>query len=106
VLTIDCCRQLAENSGVRGRELVATLSAAHENGQAAAAFDIDQDTAAVIDAKEAQILDLLVVKLWGLKYAVGAAATVLRVDQIIMAKRAGGPKPRGGGPMDQVNARS
>jgi len=32
---------------------------------------------------------------------VGAAATVLRVDQIIMAKRAGGPKPRGGGPMDQ-----
>ena len=27
-----------------------------------------------------------------------AAVTVLRVDQIIMAKRAGGPKPGGGGP--------
>lgn len=35
--------------------------------------------------------------MWGLKYAVGAAATILRVDQIIMAKRAGGPKPRQGG---------
>ena len=48
-----------------------------------------------------KILDLLMVKHWGLKYAVGAACTVLRVDQIIMAKKAGGPKARpGGGPMD------
>lgn len=31
--------------------------------------------------------------MWGLKYAVNAACTVLKVDQIIMAKRAGGPKP-------------
>lgn len=43
---------------------------------------------------EKGILDLYVSKYWGLKYAVGAAATILRVDQIIMAKRAGGPKPR------------
>lgn len=33
-------------------------------------------------------------KYWGIKYATEAAATILRVDQIIMAKRAGGPKPR------------
>ncbi len=97
-------RQLAENSGVRGREMIATLTAAHEQGQAAAAVDIDQDRPAVVDAVERQILDLLMVKHWGIKYAVGAACTVLRVDQIIMAKRAGGPKPRGGGPMDAVRA--
>ena len=37
-----------------------------------------------------------------MKYAVNAAATILRVDQIIMAKRAGGPKARPGqGPMDE-----
>ena len=48
-----------------------------------------------------QVYDLLMLKYWGLKYATNAAATILRVDQIIMAKRAGGPKPRGGGgPMD------
>ncbi len=94
-------RQLAENSGVKGREVVAMLTAAHEEGRASAAFDIDSDKPAVVDAAEAQILDLLLVKLWGLKYAVGAACTVLRVDQIIMAKKAGGPKARpGGGPMD------
>lgn len=46
------------------------------------------------DAKEKNILDLYILKNWGLKYAVGAAATILKVDQIIMAKRAGGPKPK------------
>ena len=47
------------------------------------------------------IFDLLVTKFWGMKYAVNAAATILRVDQIIMAKRAGGPKAKSSqGPMD------
>lgn len=32
-----------------------------------------------------------------MKYAVNAACTVLKVDQIIMAKRAGGPKIPAGG---------
>ena len=36
-------------------------------------------------------------KYWGLKYAINAACTILKVDQIIMAKRAGGPKPRTAG---------
>jgi T-complex protein 1 subunit theta len=41
------------------------------------------------------------VKYWAMKYATNAACTILRVDQIIMAKRAGGPKARPGqGPMD------
>ena len=50
---------------------------------------------------ENQIYDLLTLKYWALKYATDAACTILRVDQIIMAKRAGGPKPKQGGPMDQ-----
>ena len=40
-------------------------------------------------------------KWWGLKLAVDAATTVLRIDQIIMAKVAGGPKPRAGGAGDE-----
>lgn len=56
------------------------------------------DGAALIDTVEAGILDLYLTKQWALKYAVGAACTVLKVDQIIMAKRAGGPKvPSGAG---------
>ena len=39
---------------------------------------------------------------WGaLKLASEAVCTVLRVDQIIMAKQAGGPKAPQGGPMDE-----
>lgn len=62
-------------------------------GKKTAGVDIESDNL-VCDALEKQILDLYVCKYWGLKYAVGAAATILRVDQIIMAKRAGGPKAR------------
>jgi T-complex protein 1 subunit theta len=54
--------------------------------------------AAIKDAVEAGILDLYITKFWGLKYATNAASTILKVDQIIMAKRTGGPKaPSGGG---------
>lgn len=56
-------------------------------------IDIDSENT-ICDALEKNILDLYVAKYWGLKYAVGAATTTLWVDQIIMAKRAGGPKAR------------
>ena len=46
------------------------------------------------------MLDTLAGKYWGMKYATAAACTVLRVDQIIMAKRAGGPKPPKQGAQD------
>lgn len=51
----------------------------------------------MVDSVKAGILDLYLTKQWALKYAVNAACTILKVDQIIMAKRAGGPKPRSGG---------
>ena len=48
------------------------------------------------------MLDLMLAKKWALKYATNAACTILRVDQIIMAKRAGGPKAKPSqGPMDE-----
>ena len=51
--------------------------------------------ASTIDANECNIIDLFICKHWMIKFATQAAATVLKVDQIIMAKRAGGPKARG-----------
>lgn len=54
----------------------------------------------VIDTKEKEIFDLYLTKFWALKYATSAANQILRVDQIIMAKRAGGPKPRDMGSQD------
>uniref|UniRef100_A0A8C9LB23 T-complex protein 1 subunit theta n=1 Tax=Pavo cristatus TaxID=9049 RepID=A0A8C9LB23_PAVCR len=54
------------------------------------------EAAAVKDMLEAGILDTYLGKSWGIKLATNAAVTVLRVDQIIMAKPAGGPKPPSG----------
>ena len=43
---------------------------------------------------ESHILDCMETKSWSIKLAIDAVLTILRVDQIIMAKPAGGPKPR------------
>jgi len=95
-------RVLAENSGVKPKEVISKLYAAHSEGNKNMGFDIDGESADIIDCAESNILDLMIAKKWAMKYATNAAATVLRVDQIIMAKRAGGPKPRDtSGGMDQ-----
>ena len=44
------------------------------------------------DMVEHGVLDLLAVKSQALSLAIDAVITILRVDQIIHAKRAGGPK--------------
>ena len=49
-----------------------------------------------LDARDQGILDLLICKQWAIKLATEAARTVLSVDQIIVARQAGGPKPPGG----------
>lgn len=41
--------------------------------------------------KEANILDSMEVKTWAIKLAIDAVLTILKVDQIIMSKPAGGP---------------
>jgi len=95
-------RVLAENSGVKPKEVISKLYAAHSEGKTNMGFDIDGEHDDIKDCHESQVYDLLLAKKWALKYAVNAACTILRVDQIIMAKRAGGPKPRDtSGGMDQ-----
>lgn len=95
-------RVLAENSGVKPKEIISKLYAAHSEGNKNMGFDIDGETGEIKDCLESNVLDLMLAKKWALKYATNAACTILRVDQIIMAKRAGGPKPRDTqGGMDQ-----
>lgn len=53
------------------------------------------DSTGVLDVVEEQILDLMVTKAWAIRLATEAARTVLSVDQIIVARQAGGPKPPG-----------
>ncbi|XP_048087985.1 T-complex protein 1 subunit theta isoform X2 [Alosa alosa] len=89
-------RALAENSGVKANEVISKLYAAHHEGQSNMGVDIEGEGPALTDMVKAGIQDPFVVKHWGIKLATNAAITVLRVDQIIMAKPAGGPKaPQG-----------
>lgn len=90
-------KALAENSGVNATEIVNKLYLAHKEGKRNEGFDLDAEQASTIDVTSTKIYDLFQTKYWAMKYAVGAACTILKVDQIIMAKRAGGPKPRQGG---------
>jgi len=87
-------RTIAENSGLDATDAVAALHAAHAEGNVRAGLDIN--TGQTIDLGSDSVYDLYVAKWWGIKLAVDAAATVLRVDQIIMSRPAGGPKPPSG----------
>merc|ERR1712168_522719 len=87
-------RVMAENAGVKATELVSNLYAAHNSGEKNIGFDIEGEGASTCDALESGILDSFLCKHWALKFASDAACTVLRVDQIIMAKPSGGPKPK------------
>ena len=50
----------------------------------------DDKGTGVLNATERGILDLLSVKSWAIKLATDAVLTVLSVDQIIVARQAGG----------------
>ena len=116
-------RTLAESAGLDATEVLASLYAAHHRSSTKKANDNDEDEeddddedeeeedwcigvdvenedgTGTLDAKEEGILDLLVSKQWAIRLATEAARTVLSVDQIIVARQAGGPKmPSGQNP--------
>lgn len=59
----------------------------------------NEDNTGVFDAKDEGVMDLMISKSWAIKLANEAAITVLSVDQIIVARQAGGPKPPGPNPV-------
>ncbi|KAL6716907.1 T-complex protein 1 subunit theta [Lecanora helva] len=118
-------RSLAESAGLDATEVLASLYAAHHKSASKEHNDDDdddededddeededdededdwtmgvdvenEDGTGTLDAKDEGILDLLVSKQWAIRLATEAARTILSVDQIIVARQAGGPKPPGG----------
>ncbi|KUI59843.1 putative T-complex protein 1 subunit theta [Cytospora mali] len=93
-------RTIAESAGLDATEVLSRLYAAHTRKEVwTAGVDIEnEEDTGILDAQEAGILDLMVTKSWAIKLATEAARTVLSVDQIIVARQAGGPKPPGPNP--------
>lgn len=88
--SLECvARTLADNAGWDALQVVADLRAAHVTGEADKGVDI-QDAPGVANMKDGEVFDLFKVKHSALKLAIEAATTVLKVDQIIMSKKAGG----------------
>ncbi|XP_031283341.1 T-complex protein 1 subunit theta [Pistacia vera] len=83
-------RTLAENAGLNAMEIISSLYAEHASGNTKVGIDLEEG--ACKDISTTNVWDLYVTKFFALKYAADAACTVLRVDQIIMAKPAGGPR--------------
>merc|ERR1719230_2468250 len=86
-------RTLAENAGLDATNMIAAMYAAHKAGKTGVGIDVVEG-----GTGDCGVLDLLHTKKEAIKLATDAAVTVLRVDQIIMSKPAGGPKaPEQGG---------
>jgi T-complex protein 1 subunit theta len=83
-------KTLADNAGLNAMEIIAALYTGHGSGNTKLGIDLEEG--ACKDVSETKVWDLFATKLFALKYASDAACTVLRVDQIIMAKPAGGPR--------------
>jgi len=86
-------RTLAENSGLNDTEIITKLYSAHESeAPEAAKIGVDIAAGGIGDMTEQGVVDLLATRMMGIRLASNAAMTLLRVDHIIMAKQAGGPK--------------
>ncbi len=84
-------RTLAENAGLNAEEIIAKL---YSETAKSPFFGIDVEDGKVKDVKEDHIFDCLEAKTWAIKLTIDVVLTILKVDQIIMSKPAGGPKPR------------
>eukprot|EP01059_Diplonema_ambulator_P028843 TRINITY_DN47830_c0_g1_i1.p1 TRINITY_DN47830_c0_g1~~TRINITY_DN47830_c0_g1_i1.p1 ORF type:complete len:538 (+),score=168.83 TRINITY_DN47830_c0_g1_i1:41-1654(+) len=88
-------RTLAEVAGHNANEVTPALIAAHTEGDKEAGIDIESGAVQTTPVRDAYLT-----RFWSIQLATEAVMNVLRVDQIIMAKPAGGPKPRAGGARD------
>lgn len=111
-------RTLAESAGLDATEVLSRLYTAHHRanppateGEEESGSSEDEepfwttgvdleigDSDGTLDAVDEGILDLLASKSWAIRLASESARTVLSVDQIIVARQAGGPKPPGPNP--------
>lgn len=86
---------LAANEGFNAADVVTLLYASHVKGNKFACVNVSSSNSECLsDATELSIYDHYNMKMYAIKLAFEAVITVLGIDQVIMAKPAGGPKPR------------
>jgi len=81
-------RVIADNAGYKAEALIADLYAKTAESNV---YGIDVADGKVKDVTEKCIYDTYDTKSWAFKLCTDAFITILKVDQIIMAKPSGGP---------------
>eukprot|EP01068_Selenidium_serpulae_P005327 Selendium_serpulae@DN3971_c0_g1_i2.p5 len=95
---LECIpKVLGENAGHDTMELTTQLYAAHKQKKRNVGVNVEGSEGLI---KETSALDHLDSKICGVKLATDAALMVLKIDQLIMSRAAGGPKPPQRGPGD------
>jgi len=95
-------RTLAENAGHNSSKTLAHLQAAHHEERPSddnicdMGIDIEEEAGSgsggICSMKDRGVLDMVATKQSALRLAVDTVITILKIDQIIMSKQAGGPK--------------
>merc|ERR1712013_211621 len=87
------CRAVRARPVVTLTDIISKLYKAHsEDTKEAKRVGVDIVNGGVKDMTKEGVIDLMATRQMGLKLATQSAATILRVDHIIMKKPAGGPK--------------
>merc|ERR1711865_698992 len=87
---------LAKNSGRTGTDVVADLYAHHAAGRTSMGVNVQMESSETcVDMAETGVWDCLATKETALHLVMNTSVDILRVDTIIMARQAGGPKPKG-----------
>ena len=81
-------RTIMENSGINVNEKLATLRAKNSKNPL---LGINVKTGEIEDAFNMGVYDHLETKKWAIKHAYNSIRTIIKIDQIIVAKPAGGP---------------
>lgn len=89
---------LAENAGLPVNEIMAKMEIQHQLGNQNTGILLGVEEANTMDAITEGVLDPFLVKYRGIVLATQIAVTLLDVSDIMVAKKSGGPKPRGDNP--------
>ena len=85
-------RTLIQNCGGNAIKTLTTLRAKHANGEHS--YGVDGESGQVVEMKEYGLYESAAVKIQTLKTAIESASLLLRVDDVVSAKR--GRQPGGG----------
>ena len=89
---------LAENAGLDQIDVIIKMKSAHENNKDGKYFGIDLDSGEPVNMLDKNVIEPLRVKTQAVNSATEVANMILRIDDVIAARRAPPAPPQGGAP--------